>query len=315
MDLQYQPLNEKAQTLKGLIKHSVVPAISGYVACLIVLYCAHFFLISSDELTPSSDPHFITGATDPFNPLKCQRPPTDCWDSYMKKGGYSCVKVKQDTLLRNQFLLKAGERSCYKAVYYNLERTTFIIASIFIFWAILVFKAVERIASALFVGKLRYSFTVAILFNMWSLWYSSSILIHYFNDAFYEFFYSQLYFSLSDLVVFICGTYLLVQKTTLPIEILSVCLGINAFHIIELLLDEHFLIFNPNFGLVLRNLALFFADFLFIVSVWSLKTFKHAFLYSKRKILYTILGSIVFNFTVFRLLFADHASFAATKDD
>lgn len=48
---------------------------------------------------------------------------------YNKRGGIYCVRAKQPLPLRGgESVLQPGSHSCYKALYFNVERATFVIA-------------------------------------------------------------------------------------------------------------------------------------------------------------------------------------------
>ncbi len=273
---------------------TTIPVISGFIGSLIVLYIAHAVVTPSER-------------NKGFSTSTCQAPPSDCWDGWAKESFPPCIKAQKPTLVRGD-LYDTGDIICYKAVYYNIEPQTFKIACWFIFWALLTSRIIERTINVLLFQRTpRWSIAFGMTVSFWSVWYSCSVIIHYLNDSNYEYFGSQMFFSLTELFVFIIAGYLVDARTTLPPTLLHIALGTSLYHIFQLLLDEKFLFFgNPSFKAILRNIGLFSGDAFFSYAFASVR------LINRRQWMFVV-GVMFGNFIMFQFIFADSASYSVMQ--
>jgi len=127
-------------------------------------------------------------------------------------------------------------------------------------------------------------------------------MIHYLNDRYYPYYYSQLYFTLSELYCQIIVTAHISRNGKIYPFLLTVLGGTALSHVFQLLMDEPWII-SDRLGPTFRNLFLFFGDLAMVYCAWTI-------LGGKRK------GKLVqffvvcfFKLLVFHIFFADKASF------
>jgi hypothetical protein len=119
-------------------KRYVGALVAAFVGAMAVIYAMHAPLITHQSDLNIDGVHRFEGATDPFDPLKCTKPPSECWDGYSKKGGFVCVTPDKPMSLRGgQVVAQPGKEFCYKSIYFNLERSTFSIVAWFLIWFML----------------------------------------------------------------------------------------------------------------------------------------------------------------------------------
>ena len=134
--------------------------------------------------------------------------------------------------------LSAGERTCYKAVYWNIDKATMIILAWFVTWVALVLKAMERFVQKVAARACRWPAFAAIFTAQPSLWYSFIVMIHYHNDFWFNFYSSQLFFTATEAFVFVAMMILLDKKKLIPAPLWYAAAGTSGYHIFQLLLDE-----------------------------------------------------------------------------
>jgi hypothetical protein len=259
----------------------------GTSVCLLIIFVAHAHLIPSESS---------------FNPASsCSSPPLDCWDG-LSKPHYKCVTYEQDTILRSGVAIKAGQRSCYKSVYFNLDSTAFAMIAMFFIWASLTSRAVEAMIVALLNdGKIRWPVVAGLITSMPSVWYVCSVMIHYMNDRYFPYYYSQLFFTLSELSCQIISI-IHVPKNEPVFRYALVYLGGTALsHLIQICMDEPFLV-TSNPGTTFRNFSLFIGDAFNLYAAYTLSG------KWRRKIWYFAWVSTV-QLIAFYFFFADKASF------
>lgn len=105
-------------------------------------------------------------------PLTCNHVPNDCWDAFAKTNGIRCPKMFQDTVIRGH-LIPAGQATCYKAVYWNVDKATMQLICWLLLWAMLVLRAYERLVRCTFTRNLRVGPAVALLAGQITLWCGS----------------------------------------------------------------------------------------------------------------------------------------------
>ncbi|KAJ3341481.1 mitochondrial import inner membrane translocase subunit tim54, partial [Kappamyces sp. JEL0680] len=164
---------------------------------------------------------------------------------------------------------KKGEKNCYKSVYFNLDSTAFTMVALFFLWAGVTSRAVEGMVLALLEGNLRVSIATALVASIPSVWYVCSVMIHYMNDRYYPYYYSQLFFTISELS---CQLIAIahIRKDARIYRTALIYLGGSALsHIAQLLMDEPLLI-TSNGGTTFRNLALVAGDAANLYAAWTL---------------------------------------------
>jgi hypothetical protein len=289
---------------------AVLAVAAAYVISLFVIYVAHVIVLPSQPGLHEADPvHRPPGATDPFDPRQCKAPPADCWDGYNKAGGIVCYRPSKPTPLRgNQFISPAEETICYKAIYFNVEWSSLAIVAWFLLWFVLASRGLERMVALYLKGKLRWRAAVAVAVNQYSIWYSVSVLAHYINDSFMEFYWSQLYFTLSEIATYLIVVMLLDRNVSLPYPLLVMGCGISVYHITQLLLDEFSGMLTSQKALF-RDLVFISIDLTYLVAYFSDAPFRRAAQNSTRRTLVNIFQVVVCNALIFNLFFADRASF------
>jgi hypothetical protein len=141
---------------------------------------------------------------------------------------------------------------------------------------------------------------IGVVIDFWSIWYSISVMIIYLNDSFYDMFWSQLYFSITEVFVFICAVSMSHSHKALPQYLIDAALGTSLFHIVQLCTDEKLLFFGDQiFITMVRNVALISSDVLFSVAFWKIGRGQ-----KKNAFVVTVL-----HLMFFQLAFADYASF------
>lgn len=218
--------------------------IFGLLITIITIYIAHAIVIpQQDSFDPTST---------------CTAPPTDCWDGY-NKPYYKCVTYEKDTLIRPGVLIKAGQKNCYKSVYFNLDPTALYIFIWLLIWSTLTTRAFELIFFKYFTGNLRKSPAIAIILQIPSIWYACSVIIHYLNDRYFPMYYSQLFFTVSEIYSMCILMLHLTKDGKIYKNLLVVMASVSIFHIIELGIDEPFFV-SKNLGASIRNLMFLAGD-------------------------------------------------------
>lgn len=132
----------------------------------------------------------------------------------------------------------AGERTCYKAVYWNADKATLVMFAWLVVWIALVIKALDRVVSTSVAKSCRWAAFVAVATAQPSLWYSFVTLIEYHNDFTFNFYSSQLFFTLTETFLFVTMVVLLDKKTLISAPVWYAAAGTSAYHIFQLLMDE-----------------------------------------------------------------------------
>jgi hypothetical protein len=114
-----------------LLLRSTLAIVISFLAALLVIYFAHAFVgpVGKDVFSPRT---CVPSPSDQINLSSTQ----SCWDAYSKYGYPLCTVLQHPAKVRG-ILHKAGEKVCYKSIYFNVESTTFTIAAIFLFWALI----------------------------------------------------------------------------------------------------------------------------------------------------------------------------------
>jgi hypothetical protein len=259
----------------------------GVLSCVLVIFLAHQHLVPADST---------------FNPAQsCTSPPTQCWDGFSKPH-YKCMTYKKPTILRSGVIAAQDSRNCYKSIYFNIDSTAMSMMVWFLVWAIVTSRVVETLVMAVINRTVRKRFAVAVLLGIPNVWYACAIPIHYLNDRFFPYFWSQIFFSVTELISFtLCGLNLANDKQHHQ-NLNFVLAGTSAAHIIQLLFDENFIIFG---GLIaaLRNIMLLIGDLSACYAAWGLVK-------SASKAHLIVLGIALGELLLFHSIFADEASFS-----
>ena len=257
----------------------------GMIACVLIVFFQHISL-HSDAI---------------FNPIDtCTQPPLGCWDG-LNKPHYKCVTYAKDTVLRSGVIARAGTRNCYKSVYFNIDSTAMYMFCWLLVWCIVTVRTVENGIHAIATNSLRPKFAAAILLSIPSVWYACIIPAHYLNDRYFPMFWSQLFFSLTELYCsVICAIHVSKSNPTLKNALLVMC-GTATAHSLQILLDEPLLI-SRHFGASLRNIFFFAGDVTIFLSGWSLVS-------KINRARSIIIGVALVELLIFHTFFADEASF------
>ena len=280
---------------------SWLATLTGIAAVLLIVFLNHYPL----TLPPSSEDQ--TSQT-VFSPDKCQQPPTECWDTLQKRGGMQCTPLKHDTMIRGS-LVPAGSRTCYKSIYFNLDRQSFLIFSWLLVWIMISARSVERMLRCALKRRLNWFAAFAVLINMQSVWYGCSVIIHYLNDYYFDFYRSQLYFTVTEMFTFSVCTWLLDSRVRSSSLLLYVCMGTACYHAVQLLMDEGVnLLGMGTLSQLLRDGYLLLTDLSIVRAVYGaghLQIKRDPLRYRLIKISLVML----MNMLAFHFIFADDASY------
>lgn len=262
---------------------------SGFLVCLLIVYLSHGHLIPPTDQAS-------------FDPSKtCSSPPTGCWDA-LSKPHFKCVEYPVKTEIRKGVFVQKGSKNCYKSIYWNLDSTSFYMLAWFFIWAFVTSRAVESMITEFLKNNLRFPIMLGLVFSFPSVWYVTSVMIHYLNDRYFPYYHSQLYFTLSELFCQIVAILHIPNDGKIHGKLLKMMGGTALSHIIQLALDEP-LIITRNLGTTFRNLALLSGDLMLLIAAWGLLGGK-----GKSKAI-ELFGICIMHLVLFRLFFADDASF------
>jgi hypothetical protein len=149
----------------------------------------------------------------------------------------------------------------YKYIYFNLEKETFLILSVFLFYCAIAYKGLERSVRLILSRKLRMAAFGVLLTCVYPNFYAFWMFFNYINDRFYQLWYSQvcwivfvllgrkcslflssqqLAFSLTELSIAFCLYGMLDKTQELRKPHLWVCAVFSGWHITESLIDQGF---------------------------------------------------------------------------
>jgi phage shock protein PspC (stress-responsive transcriptional regulator) len=218
--------------------------IFGLLVAIITIYIAHVIVVPQQES---------------FNPTKtCTNPPTDCWDGY-NKPFYKCITYEKDTFIRPGVIIKAGDKNCYKSVYFNLDPTALYMFIWLLIWSTLTTRAFELMFFKQLTGNLRKSPALAIILQIPSIWYVCSVMIHYLNDRYFPMYYSQLFFTFSEIYSMVVLMLHLSKDEKVYKNLVIFMVSVSIFHVIELGMDEPFFV-SKNLNASIRNLMFLAGD-------------------------------------------------------
>jgi hypothetical protein len=267
----------------------VVSIVLASSVCMLIAVIAHSALYPKNQ-------------ADRFNPTEtCTSPPLQCWDGYNKEH-FKCMTYAKDTKIRDGVVFKAGTKNCYKSVYFNLDQTTLLLFFWMLVWAMVTSRALETMIFAFLNNNLCYEMAIAILMSIPSIWYACAVLFHYLNDRYFPMYYSQLYFTVTELVCTIICIVHLERDKPVHSTALMLMTGTALTHILQLLLDEPLLFVGRSLAIV-RNILLFLGDVGVLYA--GLQLTKK---FPKRN--RTLMTIVVVEIVLFHLVFADEASFS-----
>jgi hypothetical protein len=182
-------------------------------------------------------------------------------------------------------------------------------AAWFLFWFTLASRGLERLASCWLAGRLNTLAAAALLINQASIWYSTSVIIHYTNDYWFDFYWSQMYYTLTECYMYIVAMAMLSKDTKLPVGVVCAGLGMAVHHACQLLLDEGFGMVT-SFYKFRRGTILLLTDSSYVVALVAAPAFQRWLQQvgqgpAALRVLAVAVGLAV----VFYTLFADGASF------
>lgn len=238
---------------------------------------------------------------------KLSAPLKTCWDGLAKSGGFRCPTMLRDTVIRGTFM-PAGASTCYKAVYWNTEPAALAVFAWLLAWIALVLKAYDRMFSCLLCRNLRVSAALAVVTGQVTLWYGFQMMVHYTNDFWFNFYRSQLFFTLSEALVFSTMIVLLHKSAGLPKVLWYAAAGTSAYHILQLVLDEGQNLLGQGGGSRLgRDTHMLVADTVYLAALQYIGLE----LYGPRRALHVLprIGAVVLaEWLVFQTCFSDAAS-------
>lgn len=280
MFLFYQMREKKVLILKSS------SILFGLFVAVCTIYFAHILVIP----TP-----------DTFDPAAtCLKPPLDCWDGYSKPH-YKCMTYDKDTVIRNGVIVPSGTVNCYKSIYFNIDSTALYMFIWMSIWTTVTSRAFESILFNALKRTLRVPMAVAISLSVPSVWYVCSVLVHYLNDRYFPMYYSQLFFTMTELFSTIVCILHLNNQGNIYKKLLIGMISISIFHILELFLDEPFFVSSHIAGTI-RNLLFLIGDICVAYAGCSLLKINTQ---NVRSVLLCILALGV----VFHTFCADEASF------
>lgn len=220
---------------------ALIATIASFATVLIVIWIAHAVIPVPDDFE--------------FDPVKtCKHPPLECWDGLSKPLMKCSNIVVRDTVLRSGSVLPAGESTCYKSIYFNLDATTFYVVVVMTTWMFVVSRIVERLVIAFLDGSLRFFVAIPLLLAMPSLWYSYSVVSHYLNDRFFYFFASQVFFGVTETLICLFLLFHVRKDDIIRPRLLCITAAIALFHLVELILDEKFSVFYRARNIMLASI-------------------------------------------------------------
>jgi hypothetical protein len=262
--------------------------------CILIAAIAHSGLFPKD---PSQR----------FDPSQtCTEPPLSCWDGYNKEH-FKCITYTKDTKIRNGVVFKAGTKNCYKSVYFNLDQTTLLLFFWMFVWAMITSRAIETMVFAALNNNIRLPMCLAIIASIPSIWYACAVLFHYLNDRYFPMYYSQLFYTITEILCSLICIVHLERDGPTHTRLLLLMNGTALAHIVQLLADEPLLVFGRS-SAILRNVLFFVGD---CSVLWAGLT-----LIQKSRQKMKIMGIIaITEMIVFHLFFADEASFTWNKEE
>lgn len=250
-----------------------------FTGCILIIYFAH--------LAPAA-------VKSSFSPLTCTRPPLECWDSQNKEIFGKCTKNTMETIVRG-ITIPAGSVNCYKSMYVNMDAGSFGIITVLVLWIQVMNLGFSNLFTAIQNKRLSTIALLGFIAQIPSVWYGAGTLMHYLNDHFFSFWYSQIWFSGTEVFTFIIASFALDQSFNDPFFI-NIAAGISLAHIIQLLVDEF-----TNMNRIGRNLFLLLGDGLVFAALVQRN--------STYKLKFSMIGSITGVLLIlFHLMFADDAS-------
>ena len=267
---------------------------------LVIGFAAILLTVSFESLQHAAP--FPSGAK-----CKLTSPLSTCWDGLAKTGGYKCPTMLHDTVIRGQ-TVPAGSSTCYKAVYWNTEPTTLAVFAWLLAWVAVVLKAYDRMLACLLGSTLRFSAAAAVITGQVSLWYGFHMMIQYTNDFWFNFYRSQLFFTLSEALVFCTMVVLLHRSAAVPQALWYTAAGTSSYHILQLVLDEgQNLLGQGGGGRLGRDTHMLVADVMYLVAL------RHTGqqLYGSRQLRHVLVrvgGIAAAEWLLFQACFSDAAS-------
>ena len=162
----------------------------------------------------------------------------------------------------------------YKHVYFNCTKNTLLI---YITIAVLIIGTYQISASLVkyyLKGQLRYSMACLLITSIYPHYYTGWAYINAFNDEFYEQFWHQALFSITELISTICMFNLSNRKKPLSMDFLLVILTVSAFHVAASALDQFITNVIKRQGQwhqFTRDLGFMTTDILhFVIALWHL---------------------------------------------
>jgi hypothetical protein len=135
------------------------------------------------------------------------------------------------------------------------------------------------------------------------------MIIHYTNDYWFDFYWSQMYYTLSEGYLYIVTAVLLHREAQVPLVAVIMALGVAGYHISQLLLDEA-LNMMMSLHALRRGTFLLLTDASYIIALVAAPVFQRALQQmGVRRLALQVFAAAIANAVVFYLVFADSASF------
>eukprot|EP00834_Sanchytrium_tribonematis_P003449 NODE_132_length_16614_cov_0.935392.p8 type:complete len:248 gc:universal NODE_132_length_16614_cov_0.935392:9315-8572(-) len=155
------------------------------------------------------------------------------------------------------------EQYQYRSIYFNLDDAILYIFIWSLFYILLLMKFVEKVLTAIFYRKLEIFAFILGSVSLFSHFFNWWVTFNYLNDRFYRYFYSQMFFSVTELLPGYC-IYLLLDGTKPNFNISNISLGILLMHVYQSLSDQglRHLFLNDEFEFhtFVRDALFLFAD-------------------------------------------------------
>lgn len=209
----------------------------------------------------------------------------------------TCPPVKKDTCFCGCWDgLNKGHygRGGYKSIYFNTEKETLFLVSVFVIFCIIFVRALENVFNLLYSRQLNWLWFFCLItvvhpafYAMWTLWNNV-------NDRIYHLMIHQMFFSVTEYI----NVYLILQN--LPKSYISrsevgywAIFVISSIHVIQSVNDQglqHW--YGGRLHFILRDLSFLLGDLpVLFLSLWTLhqiKSWKDRIMYQKRFILFVI---------------------------
>eukprot|EP00698_Gefionella_okellyi_P016667 TRINITY_DN4781_c0_g1_i1.p1 TRINITY_DN4781_c0_g1~~TRINITY_DN4781_c0_g1_i1.p1 ORF type:complete len:315 (+),score=38.58 TRINITY_DN4781_c0_g1_i1:50-946(+) len=182
-------------------------------------------------------------------------------------------------------------RGGYKQIYFNMDLDTTVLLGWTIVYSVLAYILADTFLRLLWNGKMRWDRGLVVVSGLHGNFYGYFAIFNYINDHMYHLFWSQLFYTFTELVVGVCAYQLMKVPIDAPPagaglratkpshnvperSLMWIMLVISVIHIIRGSLDQfvvNILLGHGQLHMVLRDILFLFGDFVVLFwCSWSL---------------------------------------------